>query len=127
MTSFFNFYTKLAKSSFLCCFRVESVNVFVLPRFNLNMCSSSPSNLTNLHMCKHFPEWVHCQVIWILRGSTLKFFWTQENQTATYFLRSRLFTYDYEKFQLQLVFIYIKHRILATFNKKIKKNNSDSL
>ena len=29
MTSFFNFYTKLAESSFLCRFCIESVNVFV--------------------------------------------------------------------------------------------------
>jgi hypothetical protein len=28
-TSFLNFYTKLAESSFLCRFRVESVNIFV--------------------------------------------------------------------------------------------------
>ena len=28
LTSFFNFYTKLAESSFLCRFRIESVNVF---------------------------------------------------------------------------------------------------
>ena len=34
ITSFFNFYIKLAESSFLCHFRVESVNVFVLPRFD---------------------------------------------------------------------------------------------
>ena len=94
---FFNFYTKLAKSSFLCRFRVESINVFVLPRFDLSTCSSSTNNLTNSHMRKHFPEWVHCQVIWILHRSTLKFYWIQENQTETYFLRSRLFTYDIMK------------------------------
>jgi hypothetical protein len=35
-----NFYIKLAKSSFLCRFRVESVNVFVLPRFDLSPYSS---------------------------------------------------------------------------------------
>ena len=35
ITSFFNFCTKLAESSFLCRFRVESVNVFVLPQFDL--------------------------------------------------------------------------------------------
>jgi len=46
-------------------------------------------------------------------------YWMQENQTATYFLRSRLFTYDImEKISTA---ISIKHRILATFNiKKIK-------
>jgi hypothetical protein len=40
ITSFFNFYIKLAKSSFLCRFCVESINVFVLPRFDLSTCSS---------------------------------------------------------------------------------------
>jgi hypothetical protein len=35
ITSFFNFYTELAESSFLCRFRVESINVFILPRFDL--------------------------------------------------------------------------------------------
>ena len=35
ITSFFNFYTKLAESSFLCRFRVESVYVFALSRFDL--------------------------------------------------------------------------------------------
>ena len=29
IASFFNFYTKLAESSFLCRFRVESVNIFM--------------------------------------------------------------------------------------------------
>ena len=41
------------------------------------------------------------------------FYWKQENQSATCFLRARLFTYA----------ISIKHRILATFNKKSKKIN----
>jgi hypothetical protein len=35
ITSFFNFSTKLAESSFLYRFRIESVNVFVLPQFDL--------------------------------------------------------------------------------------------
>ena len=47
----------------------------------------------------------------------------QENQTATYFLRSRLFTYDIMKISTA---ISLKHRILATFNIK-KKINSDRL
>jgi hypothetical protein len=50
-------------------------------------------------------------------------YWIQENKTATYFLRSRLFTYDITKISTA---ISIKHRILATFNIK-KKFNSDSL
>ena len=43
--------------------------------------------------------------------------WMEENQTATHFLRSRLFTYDSMK---NSTANSIKHRILATFN--IKKN-----
>ena len=35
ITSFINFYTKLAESSLLYRFRIESVNVFVLPQFDL--------------------------------------------------------------------------------------------
>ena len=43
-----NFYTKLAESSFLCRFRIESVNVFVLPRFDLcHVLSSSPNNFAH--------------------------------------------------------------------------------
>ena len=96
---FFNFYTKLAKCSFLCRFRVESVNVFVLPRFDLSTCSSINKHFNKFAhgMHKRFPEWVHRQVLWILRVSTLKFYWIQENQTAMYFLRSRLFMYDIMK------------------------------
>ena len=41
----------------------------------------------------------------------------QENQTATYFLRSRIFTYDIIK---NSTAISIKHGILATFNIKQK-------
>jgi hypothetical protein len=44
------------------------------------------------HMRKRFPEWVHCQVVWILRMSTLKFYWIQENQTATYYISFKLET-----------------------------------
>jgi hypothetical protein len=34
-----------------------------------------------LTMRKRFPEWVRCQVAWILRGQTLILYWMQENQT----------------------------------------------
>ena len=45
---FFYFYTKLAESSFLCRFRIESVNVFVLPRFDLcHVLSSSTNNFAH--------------------------------------------------------------------------------
>jgi hypothetical protein len=47
-TSFFYFYTKLAKSSFLCHFLIESVNVFVLPRFDLcHVLFSSTNNFAH--------------------------------------------------------------------------------
>jgi hypothetical protein len=59
---FFNFCTKLAESSFLCRFRIESVNVF---RFHDSMCFLHQQTIS--HMRKRFPEWVHCQVVWILR------------------------------------------------------------
>jgi hypothetical protein len=45
---FFYFYTKLAESSFLCSFRIESINVFVLPRFDLcHVLSSSTNNFAH--------------------------------------------------------------------------------
>ena len=47
-----------------------------------------------------------------------------KNQTATYFLRSRLNTYDIMK-NCNCNYISIKHQILATFN--IKKNQSERL
>ena len=50
-------------------------------------------------------------------GKHWTLYWIQENKTATYFLRSNLFTYDIMKISTA---ISIKHRILATFN--IKKN-----
>ena len=50
-------------------------------------------------------------------------YWIQENKTATYFLRSRIFTYDIIK---NSTAISIKHGTLATFNTK-QKLNSESL
>jgi hypothetical protein len=47
--------------------------------------------------CKRFPEWIHCQVVWICAGQHWILYGTYENQTTTYFLRSRLFTYDIMK------------------------------
>ena len=48
-------------------------------------------------------------------------YWIQENKRATYFFRSRLFTYimkNYEKFQLQLV-QSIEYWQLLIYKKKI--------
>jgi hypothetical protein len=53
-------------------------------------------------------------------------FWMEENQTAMYFLRSRLRVFTMILWKIQLQFISIKHRILATFNIN-KKFNSDNL
>jgi hypothetical protein len=88
---FFNFYTKLAESSFLCRFRVESVNVLVCA-----MCFFFATN-----------NFAHAQTLYRMRslcrsyeycaGKHWILYWIQENKTATYFLRSRLFTYDIMK------------------------------
>ena len=48
------------------------------------------------HKCKCFPVWVHCQVIWILGGSTLNSF-LDGRESNSYVFRSRLFTYDIMK------------------------------
>ena len=71
-----------------------------------------------------FPEWVHCQVVWILRGWTLILYWMQENQTQ----RRISFVLGYLRMILWKIStaISIKHRILATFNIK-QIFNSDSL
>jgi hypothetical protein len=103
----------------LCRFRVESVNVFVLPRFHLSTFSSSKNNLTNSHMRKRFPEWVHCQVVWILRGLTLKF-------TGYKKIKQRRISFVLRYLRMILwkisTAISIKHRIWATFNKSKKKS-----
>ena len=110
------FYTKLAESSFLCRFRIDSVNVLFNSTIRFVTCAFFVNK--QFRTCAHaFPNelivmsYEYCAgQHWILYGM-----W--ENQTATYFLRFRLFTYDIMK-----IFncISIKYRILATFN--IKKN-----
>ena len=67
--------------------------------------------------------WSLCRSYEYCAGKHCILYWIQENKTATYFLRSRLFTYDIMKISTA---ISIKHRILATFDMK-KKINSDSL
>ena len=96
-SAFFYFYTKLAESSFLCRFRVESFNVlffhdsiFEHPTF-----SSSTNNFAHAQtlsrMMFSVRSYEYCaSQHWILS-------WMEENQTATYFLRSRLFTYGIMK------------------------------
>ena len=79
------------------------------------------------HMHKRFPEWVHCQVVWILGGSTLYPFsgWKKIKQRCISFVLG----YRYLRmilWKIQPQFISIKHRILATYNIN-KKFNSDNL
>jgi hypothetical protein len=66
------------------------------------------------HMRKHFPEWVHFQVVWILRGSTLNSLRDVRKSNSDVFPSFKaIYVWYYEKFHLQLV-------ILATFNIKKK-------
>ena len=107
-----SFYRKLAKSSFLCRFRVESVNVLF---FHDSIWAHFLHQQTISHMRKRFPEWFHRQVVWILHVSTLKFYWIQEN------LKRRIsFVLGYLRMILWKIStaISIKHRILATLKKK---------
>ena len=98
ITSFFYFYTKLAESSFLCRFRIESVNVFILLRFDLCHVHISFIN-KQCHTCANaFPNEFTVRSYEYCTGKHWILYWIQENKTVTtYFLRSRLFTYDIMK------------------------------
>ena len=76
----FNFYTKLAESSFLC--RLCHVLFFFNKQFRT--CANA------------LPNEITVQVVRMYEYCAGKH-WIQENKTATYFLRSRLFTYDIMK------------------------------
>ena len=107
---FFNFYTKLAESSFLCRFHVESVNVFVCA-----MCFSSTNNFTHAQtlyrmssLCRSYECMNIVRVnIGVLTG------WKKIKQ------RRISFVLGYLRMILWKIStaISIKHRILATFNK----------
>jgi hypothetical protein len=109
---FFNFYTKLAESSFLCRFHVESVNVFVCA-----MCFSSTNNFTHAQtlyrmssLCRSYECMNIVRVnIGVLTG------WKKIKQ------RRISFVLGYLRMILWKIStaISIKHRILATFNIKI--------
>jgi hypothetical protein len=109
MTSFFLFsflffYTKLAKSSFLCRFRGESVNVFVLAQFDLSTFSSSTNAFPNEFTVRSY-EYCTCQH-WNFTG------YKKIKQ------RHISFVLGYLRMILWKIAaaISIKHRILATFN-----------
>ena len=97
ITSFFNFHTQLAESSCLCCFFVESVNVFVLPWFDF--CTSNIFFINKqIRTCANaFPNVFTARSNEYWAGQHWILSWLEENQTATDFLRSSLFTYDIMK------------------------------
>ena len=116
ITSFFDFYTKLAKSSFLCHFCVESVIVFVLPQFDLSTFSSSTNNFT------------HAQTL--SRMSSLSGRMNIAQVNIEILLNTRKSNIDVLGYLRMILWkistaISIKHWILATFN--LRKINSDSL
>jgi hypothetical protein len=108
ITSFFNFYTKLAEFSFLCRFRVESINAFVCSSTN-NFAHAQTlyrmSSLCRLYECMNIVRvnigiltgWKKIIRISFVLGYLCMILW--KISTA----------------------ISIKHRILSTFN--IKKNS----
>ena len=116
ITSFLNFYTKLAESSFLCRFRIESVNVFVLPRFDLcHVLSSSANNFT------------HAQTLSRMSSLSGRMNIAQVNIecfTGCKKIKQRRISFVLGYLRMILwkistaISIYIKHRILATFNIK---------
>jgi hypothetical protein len=118
----FNFYTKLAESSFLCHFRIESVNVFVLPRFDLcHVLSSSTNNFEHAQTLSRMSSLLGCMNIARVNIGFFTGFKKIKQQRISFvlgYLRMILWKIS--------TAISIKHRILATFNIK-KKINSDSL
>ena len=89
--------------------------VFVLPRFYLcHVLSSSTNNFT--HAQTPLPNEFTVRSYEYCAGQHWILYWMQENQTATYFLRSRLFTYAIMK-------NFNCNWILATFNIQKKFNS----
>ena len=81
--------TRLAESSFLCRFRVEFVNVFVCAMSfffskQFRTCANALSYEFTVKVVRMYEYFA---------GKYWSLDWMEENQTATYFLRSRLFTY----------------------------------
>ena len=113
ITSFFDFYTKLAKSSFLCHFCVESVIVFVLPQFDLSTFSSSTNNFTHAQTLSRMSSLSgRMNIAWVNIG-----FFTGFKKIKQ---RCISFVLGYLRMILWKIStaISIKHWILATFNKK---------
>ena len=107
-----------AESSFLSSFRLESVNVFVLPPFDF--CTSDIFfNNKQFRTCANaFPNefTVRSYAFWADQHRILS--WIEEIQTATYFLRSRLFTYDIMKnFNCNISLWFFKSKIRSYIEK----------
>ena len=95
----FNFYTKLAESSFFVSFscRIRQCFGLVLPRFGLCHVHLFFIN-KQIYTCPNaFPNELTVRSYEYCAGQHWILYWMQENQTATYFVRSRLFTDDIMK------------------------------
>jgi hypothetical protein len=111
---FFYFYAKLAESFFLCRFRVEFVNVFLLPRFDLCHVHMFVINKQFRTCANAFPNEFTVRSYEYCAGK-IEFFTRCKN------IRQRRisFVLGYLRMILWKVSTAIstKHRILATFNK----------
>ena len=84
----------------LCRFRVISVKICIY-----NMCFSSAINFAHAQalylmrsLCRSsMVIWSYAWIYEYYAGKHCMLYWIQENQTATYFLHSRLFAYDIMK------------------------------
>jgi hypothetical protein len=118
---FFNFYTKLTESSFLCRFRVESVNVFVLPRLDLSTFSSSTNNFAHAQTLSRMSSLSgRMNIVRV----NIEFF-TGCKKIKQRHISSVLGYLHMILWKISTA-ISIKHRILATFSIN-QKFNSDSL
>jgi hypothetical protein len=58
------------------------------------------------HMRKRFPEWVHCQVVWILGGSTLNSFLDGRKSNNDVFPSFLAIYVWYYEFFLTAIYLY---------------------
>ena len=110
---FFYFYTKLAESSFLCHFRIESVNVFILPRFDL--CHG------HVHISFIDKQFRTCANAFPNELTVRSYEYSAGKHWMLYWMQRRIsFVLGYLRMILwkSSTAISIKHRILATFNIK---------
>ena len=113
-----------AESSYLCRFCVESVNVFVLPRFDF--CTSDIFFINKqFHTCANtFPNEFTVRSYEYWAGQHWILSWVEENQTATYFLCSRLFTYDIMKnFNCNISLCFFKSKFRSYIGKHFNNQN----